>query len=65
MTLVRGTFNISSVANGEDAISYEIVPSTRSLLIDADGNWVVGTTISGRYAKVICSVTLQDRKSVV
>lgn len=56
MTLVRGTFNISSVANGEDAISYEIVPSTSSLLIDADGNWVVGTTISGRYAKVICSV---------
>lgn len=56
MTLVRGTFNISSVANGEDAISYEIVPSTRSLLIDADGNWVVGTTVSGRYAKVICSV---------
>lgn len=44
------------MANGEDAISYEIVPSTRSLLIDADGNWVVGTTISGRYAKVICSV---------
>lgn len=56
MTLVRGTFNISSVANGEDAVSYEIVPSTRSLLIDADGNWVVGTTISERYAKVICSV---------
>lgn len=56
MTLVRGTFNMSSVANGEDAVSYEIVPSTRSLLIDADGNWVVGTTISGRYAKVICSV---------
>lgn len=56
MTLVRGTFNISSVANGEDAVSYEIVPSIRSLLIDADGNWVVGTTISGRYAKVICSV---------
>lgn len=56
MTLVRGTFNISSVANGEDAVSYEIIPSTRSLLIDADGNWVVGTTISGRYAKVICSV---------
>lgn len=44
------------MANGEDAVSYEIVPSTRSLLIDADGNWVVGTTISGRYAKVICSV---------
>lgn len=56
MTLVRGTFNISSVANGEDAVSYEIVPSTHSLLIDADGNWVVGTTTSGRYAKVICSV---------
>lgn len=56
MTLVRGTFNISSVANGEDAVSYEIVPSTCSLLIDADGNWVVGTTTSGRYAKVICSV---------
>lgn len=44
------------MANGEDAVSYEIVPSTRSLLIDADGNWVVGTTASGRYAKVICSV---------
>lgn len=56
MTLVRATFHISSVANGEDAVSYEIVPSTRSLLIDADGNWVVGTTTSGRYAKVICSV---------
>lgn len=56
MTLVRATFHISSVTNGEDAVSYEIVPSTRSLLIDADGNWVVGTTTSGRYAKVICSV---------
>ena len=56
MTLVRATFHISSVANGEDAVSYEIVPSTRSLLIDAGGNWVVGTTTSGRYAKVICSV---------
>lgn len=56
MTLVRGTFNISSVANGEDAVSYEIVPSTRSLLIEANGNWAVGTTTSGRYAKVICSV---------
>lgn len=56
MTLVRATFHISSVANGEDAVSYEIVPSTRSLLIDADGNWVDGTTTSGRYAKVICSV---------
>lgn len=56
MTLVRATFHISSVANGEDAVSYEIVPSTRSLLIDADGNWVIGTTTSGRYAKVICSV---------
>lgn len=56
MTLVRATFHISSVANGEDAVSYKIVPSTRSLLIDADGNWVVGTTTSGRYAKVICSV---------
>lgn len=56
MTLVRAIFHISSVANGEDAVSYEIVPSTRSLLIDADGNWLVGTTTSGRYAKVICSV---------
>ncbi len=56
MTLVRGTFNISSVANGEDAVSYEIVPSTSSLLIGANGNWADGTTTSGRYAKVICSV---------
>ena len=56
MTLVRGTFNISSVANGEDAASYEIVPSTSSLLIEANGNWADGTTTSGRYAKVICSV---------
>ena len=56
MTLVRGTFNISSVANGEDAISYEIVPSTRSLLVGANGNWADGTTISEGYAKITCSV---------
>lgn len=56
MTLVRGTFNISSVANGEDAVSYEIVPSTRSLLIEANGNWADGTTTSERYAKITCSV---------
>lgn len=56
MTLVRGTFNISSVANGEDAVSYEIVPSTRSLLIEASGNWADGTTTSERYAKITCSV---------
>lgn len=56
MTLVRGTFNISSVANGEDAVSYEIVPSTRSLLIEANGNWADGTTTSEGYAKITCSV---------
>ena len=56
MTLVRGTFNISSVANGEDAISYEIVPSTRSLLVGANGNWTDGTTVSEGYAKITCSV---------
>lgn len=56
MTLVRGTFNISSVANGEDAVSYEIVPSTRSLLIEASGNWADGTTTSEGYAKITCSV---------
>ena len=56
MTLVRGTFNISSVANGEDAISYEIVPSTRSLLVGANGNWADGTTVSEGYAKITCSV---------
>ena len=56
MTLVRGTFNISSVANGEDAVSYEIVPSTRSLLIEANGNWADGTATSEGYAKITCSV---------
>lgn len=56
MTLVRGTFNISSVANGEDAVSYEIVPSTRSLLIEANGNWADGTTTSEGNAKITCSV---------
>lgn len=56
MTLVRGTFNISSVANGEDAVSYEIVPSTRSLLVGANGNWADGTTVSEGYAKITCSV---------
>lgn len=56
MTLVRGTFNISSVANGEDAVSYEIVPSTRSLLVGANGNWADGTTTSEGYAKITCSV---------
>lgn len=29
--------------NGEDAIFYEIVPSTLVVSIDADGNWVSGT----------------------
>lgn len=56
MTLVRATFNISSVANGEDAVSYEIVPSTRTLSVDANGEWASGTTIEKGYAKVSCSV---------
>lgn len=56
MTLVRATFHISSVTNGEDAVSYEIVPSTRSLLIEASGNWADGTTTSEGYAKITCSV---------
>lgn len=56
MTLVRATFHISSVANGEDAVSYEIVPSTRALSVDANGEWASGTTIDKGYAKVTCSV---------
>lgn len=42
--------------NGEDAISYEIVPSTHSLLVGANGNWADGTTVSEGYAKITCSV---------
>ena len=56
MTLVRATFHISSVTNGKDAVSYEIVPSTRSLLIEASGNWADGTTTSTGYAKITCSI---------
>lgn len=56
MTLVRATFHIASVVNGEDAVSYEIVPSTRTLSVDANGEWASGTTIDKGYAKVTCSV---------
>ena len=56
MTLVRATFHIASVTNGEDAVSYEIVPSTRTLSVDANGEWASGTTIEKGYAKVSCSV---------
>lgn len=31
--------------NGEDAVSYEIVPSTRALSVDANGNWASGTVL--------------------
>ena len=58
MTIVRKSFHIASVSNGEDAVSYEIVPSTSSLLIGANGNWVDGTTMvpGSGFAKVTCSV---------
>lgn len=31
--------------NGEDAVSYEIVPSTSALSVDANGNWASGTVL--------------------
>lgn len=45
MTIVRKAFHIASVSNGEDAVSYEIVPSTRALSVDANGNWASGTVL--------------------
>lgn len=45
MTIVRKAFRIASVSNGEDAVSYEIVPSTRALSVDANGNWASGTVL--------------------
>lgn len=45
MTIVRKAFHIASVSNGEDAVSYEIVPSTSALSVDANGNWASGTVL--------------------
>ena len=45
--------------NGEDAVSYEIVPSTSALSVDANGNWTTGTTLWDQdksYAVVKCYV---------
>lgn len=59
MTIVRKAFHIASVSNGEDAVSYEIVPSTRALSVDANGNWASGTSLwdhDKSYAVVKCYV---------
>ena len=59
MTIVRKAFHIASVSNGEDAVSYEIVPSTRALSVDANGNWASGTALWDQdksYAVVKCYV---------
>lgn len=45
--------------NGEDAVSYEIVPSTSALSVDANGNWASGTALWDQdksYAVVKCYV---------
>lgn len=45
--------------NGEDAVSYEIVPSTSALSVDANGNWASGTVLWDQdksYAVVKCYV---------
>lgn len=45
--------------NGEDAVSYEIVPSTNALSVDANGNWASGTVLWNQdksYAVVKCYV---------
>lgn len=45
--------------NGEDAVSYEIVPSTSALSVDANGNWASGTILWDQdksYAVVKCYV---------
>lgn len=59
MTIVRKAFHIASVSNGEDAVSYEIVPSTSALSVDANGNWASGTVLWDQdksYAVVKCYV---------
>lgn len=59
MTIVRKAFHIASVSNGEDAVSYEIVPSTSALSVDANGNWASGTALWDQdksYAVVKCYV---------
>lgn len=50
------TTQVGYVKKGADAVSYEIVPSTRSLLVLASGQWADGTTTSTSFAKVTCSV---------
>ena len=50
------TTQVGYVKKGADAVSYEIVPSTRSLLVLANGHWAEGTTTSTSFAKVTCSV---------
>jgi hypothetical protein len=59
MTIVRKAFHIASVSNGEDAVSYEIVPSTSALSVDANGSWASGTVLWNQdksYAVVKCYV---------
>lgn len=48
MTLVRGTFNISSVANGEDAVSYEIKLDSNTVSADGKTGKFL-TTKLGKY----------------
>lgn len=53
MTVARAAGHIPSVENGEDAIYYQIVPSTLVVSLDANGNWVSGTPLyRENYAKV-------------
>ena len=56
MTVARTTGHIPSVANGADAVSYEIVPSTLVVSLDKNDNWASGTTIyqsgNDKYAVV-------------
>lgn len=53
MGIARATGHIPSVKNGEDAVSYEIVPSTLVVSLDANGNWVDGTVTSQKGAAVV------------
>lgn len=68
MSIARGTAHIASVEDGKDAVRYEIVPGTYAVSLDAEGNWVDGTTVneSGRavVAFSIVEVTGSERKKV-
>lgn len=53
MTVARAAGHIPSVENGEDAIYYQIVPSTLVVSLDANGNWADDTKVNSKKQAIV------------